>query len=84
MPHAVSSEWSAFQWSPQVNGWETKYATELVDSVEAAHPLINLLQWSCVTSYIDVHSPSVAEYESEDIPKIHLTAEEPSWNPSSE
>ena len=35
-----------------------------------------------MTSYFDVYSPSVAEYEDEDIPKIHLTAEEPPWVPS--
>ena len=35
-----------------------------------------------MTSYFDLYSPSVAEYEDEDIPKIHLTAEEPPWDPS--
>ena len=35
-----------------------------------------------MTSYFDVHSPSIAEYENENIPKIHLTAEETPWNPS--
>ena len=29
-----------------------------------------------------MHSPSIKEYENEDIPKIHLTVEEPSWDPS--
>ena len=27
-------------------------------------------------------SPSITKYEDEDIPKIHLTAEEPHWDPS--
>ena len=40
------------------------------------------LQLSGITSYIDVHSSSVAEYENEDIPKIHLTAKETPWDPS--
>ena len=26
--------------------------------------------------------PSIAEYEDEDIPKIHLTAKKPPWDPS--
>ena len=34
-----------------------------------------------MTSLLDVYSPSEAEYENEDIPKIHLTAEEPPWDP---
>ena len=29
-----------------------------------------------------MYYPSVAEYENDDIPKIHLTAEEPPWDPS--
>ena len=29
-----------------------------------------------------MYSPSITEYEDEDIPKIHLTAEEPPWDPS--
>ena len=39
------------------------------------------LQLSGVTSYFDVHSPSVSEYENDDIPKIHLTVKEPLWDP---
>ena len=35
-----------------------------------------------MTSYFDVHSLGIAEYENEDIPKIHLTDEEPPWDPS--
>ena len=30
----------------------------------------------------DVYSPSVAEYENEDIPKIHLNMEDTPWDPS--
>ena len=56
---------------------ETTHAIELVDPFDATQPLIIPLQSSGVTSYFDVNSPSNAEYENEDIPKIHLTAEEP-------
>ena len=35
-----------------------------------------------MTTYFDVYSPSVTEYENEDIPKINLTSEEPPWDPS--
>ena len=41
--------------------------------------LIILLWLSSVTSYLNVYSLSAAEYEDEDIPKIHLTSEEPPW-----
>ena len=51
---------------------ETIHAIEL-----EAHLLIIPLHLSSVTSYFDVYSPSVTEYENEDIPKIHLTGEEP-------
>ena len=61
---------------------ETTHAIELVDPFDAAHPLIILLQLSGVTSYFDVYSPSIAEYENDDIPNTHLTAEEPPWDPS--
>ena len=37
---------------------------------------------SGVASYFDVNCPSVAKYENDDIPMIHLTAEEPPWDPS--
>ena len=60
----------------------TTHAIQLPDSFEAAHPLIILLQLSGMTSYFDVYSLSIAEYDNEDIPKIHLTAEEPPWDPS--
>ena len=52
------------------------------DPFDAAHLLIILLQLSSVKSYFDVYSPSKAEYENKDTPKIHLTAEEPLWDPS--
>ena len=35
-----------------------------------------------MTSYCDVYSPSIAEYENEDIPKIYLAAEESPCDPS--
>ena len=61
---------------------ETTHAIELVDPFDAAHSLIIPSQLSGVTSYFDVYSPSVTEYEIDDNPKIHLTAEEPLWDPS--
>ena len=61
---------------------ETTHAIELVNPFDAAHLLIIPLQLSSVTSYFDMYFPSVAEYENEDIPKIHLTVEESPWDPS--
>ena len=61
---------------------ETTHAIELVNPFNAAHPLIIPLQLSGVTSYFDVYSPNVAEYEKNDIPNIHLTGEEHPWDPS--
>ena len=60
----------------------TIHAIELIDPFITAHLLIILLQLSGVTSYFNVFSPSVAKYENDDIPKIHLTVEEPPWHPS--
>ena len=56
---------------------ETTHAIELVDPFDTAS-----LHLSGVTSYFEVFSPSIADYEDEDIPKIHLTVEEPPWDPS--
>ena len=56
---------------------ETTHSLELVDPFDVAHPLIIPLQLSGVTNYFDVLPPSIAEYEGKNIPKIHLTAEEP-------
>ena len=58
------------------------HAIELVDPFNAAHLLNMPLQVSSVTRYFDLYSQSIAEYENEDIPKIHLIAEEPPWDPS--
>ena len=55
----------------------TTHAKESNNPFDAAHLLIILLQLSNVTSYFDVNSLSVAEYENDDIQQIHLTAEEP-------
>ena len=60
----------------------TTCAIESTDPFNAAHLLIILLQLSDVTSYFDVYSLSVAKYEDKDISKIHLTAEKPPCNPS--
>ena len=78
MPNAVLSngipinELSKFlAESPSV----TTHAIELPDPFNAAYPLTILLQLIRVTSYFDVYSPSIADFEKEEIPKIHLTAE---------
>ena len=55
----------------------TSHVIELMDLFDAAQLLTIPLQLSGVTSYFDVYYPHIAEYENEDIPKIHLTAEEP-------
>ena len=51
----------------------TTHAIELTDLFNATHLLLISLQLS---------SLSIAEYENEDIPNNHLTAEGPPWNPS--
>ena len=56
------------------------HAIELVDPFNTTQPLIIQLKLSGATSYFDVYSLSIAEYENEDIPKIHLTVEEPPWD----
>ena len=61
---------------------ETTHAIVLTDPFDTAHPCIIQLQLSGVTSYFGEYSLSIAEYQNEDIPKIHLTAEEPLWDPS--
>ena len=50
----------------------------LAESLSAAQLLFILLQLSSVTSFFDVYSLRMAE----NIPKIHVTAEEPPWDPS--
>ena len=64
------------------NPSETSHAIELVNLFNATYPLIIPLQLSGVTCYFDVYSPSATKYENGDIPKIHLTAEKPPWDPS--
>ena len=64
------------------NQSKTTHAIELVDPSDATHPLIILFQLIGVASYFYIYSPSVAKYEKVDNPKIHLTAEEPPWDPS--
>ena len=60
----------------------TTHAIELTDPFDPAHLLIIPLKLSSVTSYFDLYFPKIAEYENEDSPKVHLTAEEPPWDPS--
>ena len=55
---------------------------QLTDPFNASYLPIIPFQLSNATSCFDVYSSSIAEYEDEEIPKIHLTAEEPSWDPS--
>ena len=55
----------------------TNHALQLTEFFDAVHLLFVLLQFSSVTSYFDVYSLSIAEYENEMIAKILLTAEEP-------
>ena len=64
------------------NQSETTQAIELAKPFHDAHPLIIPLQLSGVTSYFDMYSLSVGEYENDHIPKIHLAAEEPPWDAS--
>ena len=54
----------------------TTHTIQMSDPFNATHPLIILLQLSGVTSYFDMYSPSIVKHENEEIPKIHLTAEE--------
>ena len=58
----------------------TTHTIELTDPFDASHPLIIPLQLNGVTSYFDVYSPCIEECENENIPKIHLTVEEPPWD----
>ena len=60
------------------------YAIQFTYPFDTTHPLIIPLQLGSVTSYFDVHSLNIAEYGNEGIPQIHLTAEEPPWDPSTE
>ena len=60
----------------------TFHAIELIDLFDAAYPLIILLQLNSLTSYFDLYSPSITEYGNDNIPKIHLTAAESPWDPS--
>ena len=60
----------------------TTHAIQLLDLFDAAYTLLILLQLCSATSYYDVYSPSISEYEDEDIPKIHLFDEKPLWDPS--
>ena len=61
---------------------EITHVIKLTDLFNADHPLIIPLQMNRVISSFDVYSSSIAEYENDDMPKIHLTVEEPPWDPS--
>ena len=60
----------------------TTNALPLTDSFDAAHLLIIPLQLSGVTNDFDVYSLSIGGYENEEMPKIHLIAEQSPWDPS--
>ena len=62
----------------------TAHAIQLADPFDATHPLVIQLLLSGVMTFVDVYFPSIVEYENEEVPKIHLTAEEPPWDPSTE
>ena len=51
----------------------TTHAIALPDSFDTAYLFMTIF---------DLYSPSVAEYENQDVPKIYVTAEEPQWDPS--
>ena len=53
----------------------TTYVIQWLNLFNAALPLIILLHFSMVTSYFDVYSLSIADYENKDNPKINLIAE---------
>ena len=59
----------------------TTHAIQLAVPLNAAHLHIIPLQSSSVTSYFGVYFLSIAEYENEEILMIHLTTEEPPWDP---
>ena len=61
--------------NPSVN----PHAIYLADTFDATHPLIILHQLSGLTSYFDVYSLSMSEYENEEITKIHLNAKDTPW-----
>ena len=61
---------------------EITHAIELVNPFDATHSIIIPIKLSVVTSYFDIYFPSTADYENEDIPKNHPTAEESPWDPS--
>ena len=51
---------------------ETTHAIELVDHFDATHLFIILLKLGGVTSYFKLYSPSIAEYENDDIQRFIL------------
>ena len=60
----------------------TTHAIQGTDPLHTAFPFITQHHLSRVTSYFDVCSPIIAEYENEQIPKTPLATEEPPWDPS--
>ena len=46
----------------------TTHAIKLPDSFDAAHPLVIPLKVSGVTRHFDLYSPSIADYDNEEIP----------------
>ena len=60
----------------------TTHAIQISEAFNASLTLIIVLHLSLVISYFDVYSSSIAAHENKHIPKNHITAEEPPWNPS--
>ena len=60
----------------------TTHAILLTDPFYAAHQLIILLQLNRMTTYFYLFALNIAEHENDEIPNIHLTAEEPPLDPS--
>ncbi len=61
---------------PTVNDHSVVVPSDMDDS-----PLHILLKLQCVTSYFPVRAATMSEYESDVIPKFHLPAEAPVWDP---
>ena len=86
IPHALPSEHCSCQWSPKVFGWEywCDYSCYWMNRPLQCHLLGNYYPTSVkwCYSYFDLFSLTTAKYANEEILNIHLTADEPTWDPS--
>ena len=62
---------------------ETSNAIQIENPFDVNHPVIIPLKLTRVTSYFNVRKPTQEEYEDQNILKIKITAEDPSWDPLS-